>query len=408
MGENKEKDGALGNVRVLDMTDQKGVYCTKLLADLGADVIRIEPPGGDAMRRIGPFYHYETDPEKSLYWFHFNTSKRGITLNLEVEEGRKIFRKLIEKTDILIETYPPSYLEERGIGYSELSKLNPALVMTSITNFGQTGPWKDYKSSDLVALALGGLLYVCGWPDLPPLRMGGSQAYHQVSVEASVATLIAYYHSIMTGEGQHIDVALHQAIPICLQSRPQVYLRAGVIAQREGDEHREGASGVFPCKDGFVDIRIFVHRWDALVDWMKEEGMAGDLTEEKWYDPFYRLKEENQKHIDTVLRPFLMKHSKREIYEVWQSRGVVVGMVDTAAEVVENRQLKARNFFTDVEHPELKNTLKYLGPPYRLSETPSRISRRAPQIGEHNYEIYSKELGLPSAEISRLKEAQVI
>lgn len=402
------KDRALDNVRVLDLTDQKGVYCTKLLADLGADVIKVEPPGGDAMRTIGPFYHNEIHPEKSLYWFHFNTSKRGITLDLEAEEGRKIFKRLAEKANILVETYPPGYLNERGLGYLELSKLNPGLVMTSITCFGQTGPWKNYKSSDLVALALGGLLYVCGWPDLPPIRMGGSQAYHQVSAEATVGTLIAYYHSFLTGEGQHVDVSLHQAIPICLQSRPQVYMKSGEIAERAGDEHREAASGVFPCKDGYVDIRIFVHRWDALVDWLDGEGMAGDLKEERWEDPFYRLKEENQNHIDSLLRLFLIKHTKRGIYEEGQKRGIVVGMVDTAAEVVENAQLKARNFFINVNHPELKDTLKYLGPPYRLYETPSKISRRAPLIGEHNSEIFQKELGLSAQEVSRLKEAKVI
>lgn len=402
------KDRALENVRVLDLADQKGVYCTKLLADLGADVIKVEPPGGDPGRRIGPFYHNEVDPEKSLHWFHFNTSKRGITLNLENEDGRGIFKRFIEKTSILVETYPPGYLEELGIGYAELSKVNPALVMTSITNFGQTGPWKDYKSSDLVALALGGLLYYCGWPEGPPMRMAGSMAYHQVSVESAVGTLIAYYHSMLTGEGQQLDVSLHQAIPICLQSRPQIYTKTGDIGERPGDEHVEAASGVFPCKDGFVDIHIFLHAWDALVGWINSDGMGEDLKEEKWKDPFFRLQEQNFKHIDDILRSFLMRHTKREIYEEGQTRGVVVGMVDTAAEVVENRQLKARSFFVDVEHPELKEKLRYLGPPYRLAETPWRISRRAPLIGEHNNEIYTEELGFSGSEVSRLKKAQVI
>lgn len=169
-----EPETLLGDIRVLDLTDQKGVYCTKLLADLGADTIKIEKPGGDPMRRVGPFFHDESDPEKSLYWFHFNTSKRGITLNLETADGREILKRLAGSADVVVETFPPGHLAEIGLGYSVLRQLNPRLVLTSITPFGLTGPHRDFKGSDLIAQAMGGLMYLAGFPEDPPHKLHGS------------------------------------------------------------------------------------------------------------------------------------------------------------------------------------------------------------------------------------------
>ena len=166
-----EQDTLLGDIRVLDLAGPPGVYCAKLLADLGADVIKIERPGGDPLRNIGPFFHDEPDPEKSLYWFQFNTSKRSITLNLDSADGREILEKLVAKADVIVETFPPGHLEQMGLGYGTLRELNPRLILTSITPFGQTGPYQDFKGSDIIAQAMGGLMNLAGFPEDPPLRI---------------------------------------------------------------------------------------------------------------------------------------------------------------------------------------------------------------------------------------------
>ncbi len=419
---------SLAGVRVLDLTDEKGQYCGKLLADLGADVIKVEPPGGDATRRIGPFFQDKYAVEKSLYWFHFNTSKRSVTLNLDHPEGTKIMSGLASTADVVLETFPPGYLDDRALGYSSLRKATPRLILTSITGFGQTGPWKNYKASDIVAMAVGGLLYECGWTDLPPMQMACSLAYHQVSVEAATATLIALFHRQRTGMGQHVDVSMQQSIPVSLQPATFIYEKTGVVRKRMGggprsrsqseSESKHGqtsqrelpAQGIFACKNGYVDIGQLsgIAWWDRFVAWLDSQGGAADLKDEKWRDPFLRTKPEVTKHINDVLGDFLKTRTKEEIFHSGQKGGVVVGPVNTPEDIVNDPQLRFGKFFVPVEHPELQTTLHYIGAPYKLSETPWRISRRAPLIGEHNSEIYQKELGLSGDGLARLKAAGVI
>ncbi|MBI4331606.1 MAG: CoA transferase [Chloroflexi bacterium] len=384
--------GALSGITVLDMADQKGAYCTKLLACLGADVIKIEPPEGDPTRNIGPFFHGERHPEKSLYFFLFNTNKRSITLDLQTPGGRDALKELASKADVLVETFPPGYLSGMALGFEALRKLNPALIVTSITGFGQTGPWKMYRSSDIVALATGGVLHECGSPDMPQ-RMAGSQAYHMGSVQAAAGTLLALYHRLSTGEGRHVDVSLQQSVPVCLQTSTMIYEKTGKVREREGRQNTRAAQGIFQCKDGYVDIGQLsaFSWWDRLIRWLEDEGAAADLTEEKWQDPFYRTKPEAIDHINGVLAGFLAQLTKAEIFNRGQAKSVVIGAVNTPEEVVNDPQLKERDFFTPVDHPELGATLRYPGAPFRLSATPWSISRRAPLIGEHNSEVFGPE-----------------
>lgn len=406
----KDCPGALDDVRVLDMGGPPALYCTKLLADLGADVIKIEPPEGDPARRIGPFFRDEPHPEKSLYWFHFNTNKRSVTLNLEVADGREIFRRLARRADILIETFPPEHLDKVGLGYSVLREVNSRLIHVSITPFGQTGPWKNYKASDLIGVAAGGLMYVCGWPDRPPVRMGGSQAYHQASFHATAGTLIALYDRLTTGEGQHVDVAMHEAVPLSLIVTVFDYLARGIIRKREGNQFDIPAQGLFQCRDGYVDSRVLFYsgNWERVVQWMDSEGMAGDLKEEQWSNPEYRRQASAIQHINELFGAFVAKHTKQEIFEEGQRRGLVVARVNTAEDVAQDPHLAARRFFVPVAHPELGCTLQYLGAPYRLSETPWAIKRRAPLLGEHNTEIYEGELGLSKQDVLVLKQGGII
>lgn len=396
-------NGALSDLRVLDLADQKGQYCTKLLADLGADVIKVEPPGGDAARNIGPFFHDDLDPEKSLYFFHFNTSKRSVTLDLNSLEGQKSFKKLVQTADVLVETFQPGYLDGLGLGYETLEGLNPGLVMTSITGFGRTGPWSSYKSSDLVGMATGGMLYLCGWPEFPPQRMAASQAYYMASVQAAAGTLLAILHRRRAGKGQHVDVSMQQSIPVCLQNATQTFEKTGKVRVRTGNERlqpEQPGQGIFRCKDGYVDIGQLsgVALWERFVNWLESEGAVGDLKEAKWEDPFYRASPEAIESGNRVLKEFLARHTAADIFNRGQKSGVVIGPVNTPADIVNDPHFEHRDFFVPVEHPELGATLRYLGAPYKLSGTPWKIARRAPMIGEHNAEVYGEGFGFPARE----------
>jgi len=221
---NQRREGSLlGPYRVLDLSDEKGVLCGKVLADLGADVIKVEPPSGDPMRHIGPFYHDIPDPEKSLYWFTFNTSKRSVTLDITKARGQEIFKEMARTADFVIECFPPGYLAEYGLGYPVLSKLNPRLIMTSITPFGQSGPYRDFKAYDIVGLAMGGLMYLNGEREYRPVRVRAQQAYAQASVQAAAGTMVAHYHRQTTGEGQHVDVSMQEAVSNTLDTAQQAW-----------------------------------------------------------------------------------------------------------------------------------------------------------------------------------------
>lgn len=434
---------ALGDIRVLDLAGPIGLYCTRLLADLGADVVKIEKPGGDPARAIGPFFHDEPHPEKSLYWFNLNINKRSITLNLETVGGREILQRLVKSADIMIETFPPGYLDEIGLGYSVLSQINPRLILTSITPFGQTGPYRSYKASDIVGVAMGGLMFFGGQPEDPPNQPGASQGYHSSSLSAAVATMVALYYRDMTGDGQQIDVSMQESVANCLMWAMPFYDLNQWITIRQGLCICQPAQAprlpmvwydLFPCKDGWVvghgiggAFTGGEEAWDKLVAWMDNEGMAGDLKEERrreialglsdaqnlpklmadGLEGFQRALEERKEIEDTIAR-FLLTKTKEEIYEKVQPWRVPTTVIHNIKEVVEDPQLNARNFFVDVEHPELGITAKYTGVPYRLSKTPAAIRRRAPLIGEHNLELYEKEMGFSRDELIRLKEQGVI
>ncbi|MBE0481644.1 MAG: CoA transferase [Dehalococcoidia bacterium] len=402
MNSRQQPATALGDLRVLDLAGPIGLYCTKQLADLGADVIKIERPGGDLARSIGPFYHDQVDPQKSLYWFHYNTNKKGITLNLESEEGRDVFRRLANNADVIVETLPPGSLDKMAIGYDALRELNPRLIMTSITPFGQTGPYRDFKASDLIGLAMGGFLFICGWEDEPPTRVGGSQAYHTASVHACTGTLTALYHRDMTGEGQHVDVSMQQCVAHALQWVTQMYDLQNQIMVRSG---RLGVP-LQECADGWATV-IALFDWDLFIDWLKSGGGAADLDDDRFKDMDYQIRPEVRQHITEVTDAYTRAHPKKFICEEGQKRHIIAIPANNARDVVENPQLIERSFFADLEHPELGCSLKYPGAPYRLGESPWKLNRRAPLLGEHNEEIY-RDLGFSQAEIAGMKKRGTI
>ena len=247
----------LKGCRALDLTDEKGFLCGKILADLGVDVIKVERPGGDPSRRIGPFWGDIGDPEKSLYWYAYNSNKRGITLDIETADGKEILRKLAKRSDFVIESFPPGYMEKLGLGYADLKSVNDRIILTSITPFGQNGPYQGYKATDLVLMGMSGLLYLTGDRDRPPVNISMPQACLHAGGDAAVGTLIAYYHRERTGESQQVDISMQQSAAWFQAATIPFYELEGTVLQRAGT-FRTGISAhniqrqVWPCKDGYV------------------------------------------------------------------------------------------------------------------------------------------------------------
>ncbi len=397
---------ALEGLRVLDLAGPMGAYCGKLFAGLGADVIRVEPPDGDVTRTLPPFYQDQPGVERSLFFWHFNVNKRGVTLDFDKPGGQDLFRRLAATADVVIETFHPGYLASIGLGYDNLDKINPRLVLTSITPFGQTGPFKDYVGEELVGQASGGLLWMCGWPDRRPVMMGGGPAMHQASAEGAAGALIALEFREQTGRGQQVDGSVQACMPLTLMASMPEYHRLGVLRQpRVGNFHGSALNGMFACSDGYADFRFRGRpaQWNNFVAWLKSEGMQEDLEDDKYKDPVLRRGKEIYEHIDEVFQRFIVRYSREDAMDLSQRKGLEVGAVYTAADLMVDPQLQARDFFIDVEHDNLGQTFRYPGGPFTLLGTPWRLYRRAPILGEHNAEIYGKELGLSDAELASLR-----
>jgi len=416
MARSQKAESMLSPYRVLDLTDEKGLLCGKLLGDLGADVIKIERPGGDPARNLGPFYHDEADPEKSLFWFAYNTNKRGITLDIETSDGRELFKRLVKSADFIIESLPPGHMDELGLGYSALEKLNPGVIMVSITPFGQTGPYRDYKAPDIVAWAMAGRMYSVGPADRPPLRISHhSQTYLQAGLEAAMAAMMALYYRQMTGEGQQIDVSIQAA---AAQPSNSTWDILKLTRQRGGTFYGSGIqiTRTWPCKDGLVTW-IFMPgqftgrmRNEAFVSWMDSEGMANDFLKEFDWDSldYATVSQETIDHLEEPTGRFFMTHTKVELLEGAVKHRILFYPQFNTPDLLESVQLAARDYWVELEHPELGTAIPYPGAFAKASETPPRILRRAPLIGEHNHEVYEKELAISRQEILRLRQSAVI
>lgn len=417
MQQSTNTESMLGPYRVLDLTDEKGFLCGKILGDLGADVIKIERPGGDPSRNIGPFYHDIPDPEKSLFWFAFNANKRGITLNIETADGRDIFKRLARTADFIIESFPPGHMERLGLGYQHLKEVNRRIILASITPFGQAGPYQDYKGYDIVCAAVGGQLYNYGDPDRAPVLIGGGpQTYLLGGAQAAVAAIIAHYHRELTNEGQHIDISIQECIP-------WLHIGQGCM-QWEGDRTLTPRLGVFfrrtdtgrlmrfiwRCKDGWVvwamNFGLMGHLTQKLVKWMEDEGMADELKSIDWYNlDLSKYTEEGMNNLNGHFARFFEAHTKAELYQGSIERGTPVYPVSTPGEPQQDIQLQSRQFWVKLWHAELGTSINYPGPFVQASEAPCRVRRCAPLIGEHNHEVYERELGLSKEEMTILKQA---
>lgn len=402
---------ALDDIRVLDLTQDLGAYCTKLLADLGADVIKIEPPSGDPARNVPPFYHDEASVEKSLYFFNLNTNKRSVVLDIESDNGRAALDALIPSADIVVESFQPGYLDSLGLGYEALAKLRSDIILTSVTGFGQTGPHAGLYSSDMIGAAMGGIMWLAGSPEDPPNLPPCYQGYISAGIQAAAGTTMALYHRDVSGEGQHVDVSMQEAVLIAQETAMVQYDLQKAVRTRTGVRGALPVNvpgmGPYEASDGWIWSYVGAPggaAWTELYAWMAAEGKADDLGEEP-YKPIVNelnmrfltqvvLNPESAKekgpalaHIDEVLVRFYQSKPKWEIYEQGQHRRLLVGIVSSPEDLAKNPQLEARHWFQDINHPELSDTLRYPGPPYRLSETPWRITRRPPLLGEHTNEV---------------------
>ena len=408
----------LEGYRALDLTDDKGFLCGRILGDLGADVIKVEPPGGEPSRRIGPFYQDTTDPEKSLYWFAYNANKRGITLNIGSRDGREIFKKLAKTAHFIIESFPPGHMDSLGLGYPNLNQINPAIILTSITPFGQTGPYSGYKVSDIVEMGMCGLMYLCGDPDRPPVRISFPQAYLHAGAEAAVGTLVAHYYREGTGEGQWVDVSTQEAAYVATMNAPLFWPLERRPLKRAGAWRTGLTSGalqrqIWRCKDDYVNMPIYggavgAKTNRALAEWMHVEGMSDDFLQSIDWSNFdlTGVDQETWDHIERLMGKFFLNYSKEELYSQGLRRGIMIYPVYTPKDIAEDAQLEARKYWIPVEHPELGETITYPGAAAKTSLT-SQVKKRAPLIGEHNQEVY-QELGFTRDKLLSLKEAGVI
>ena len=394
-----KNDSLLQGIRVLDVADEKASFCSKLLADMGASVIKVEKPGGDASRNIGPFLNNTPHPERSLFFFYHNTNKRGITLNIEHNSGRDIFCRLLKKTDVLVETFPPGYLKGLGLDFEVLRDINPRLILASVTSFGQNGPRKHYQSCDLVASAMGGQMYVSGSPSTSPLKPFGEQSYYASSLFAAIGVLLALQKRRKSGTGEHIDISLQEAVTSTLEHVMIRYFYDYTISTRQGSLYWNHEFCIVPCKDGFIRITLF-QQWKTLVEWLDSEDMAGDLMDNKWADEEYRLK-----HLDRiveVVKRWTKTHTMSELFEIGQLMGFPWAPISSPREAVESPQLKERGFFVPVDHPEFQKYTDYPGLPYQFTSPMVKQWRRAPLIGEDNIRVFQGELGLSKKEIKKL------
>jgi len=411
-------DSLLSGFRALDLTDEKGLVCGKILAALGIDVIKIEKPGGDPARSIPPFLHDIPNPEESLYWLAFNTDKRSITLNLEMSSGQDLFRKLVERSDFILESFTPGYMKSLGLGYEALNRINPRIIMTSITPFGQNGPYALYKGSELIASAMSGVLLTNGDPDRPPVREGPDSNYFQSNAAAALGTVMAHYYRQLTGQGQQVDVSLQEVAASRTPSNLVVWEFDKRLIKRSGTVRTVGARStqwIWRCKDGYVFWLFAGSRTGAPINraiskWIDDDGLENPLSQVTNWDEFdmAAVPREAIDAYQKAIARFFMNHSKKEIAEEGLKRGIEACIIHNPADVLEYSQLKSRNYWTDLEHPELGITFTYPKHFFLSNQTENIIRHRAPRIGEDNDEIYIKELGLSSPEVARLKKTGVI
>lgn len=396
--------GALDGVKVLDLTHHiAGPYCTKLLADFGATVTKVERPGGDPARAMPPFYHDEPGVDKSLLFLYLNTNKQSITVNLKSHRGQEIVKELVKEADLLVENFSPRVMPSLNLDYESLRSVNPALVMVSISNFGQTGPYRDYKATDIVEYAMGGLMYIFGAYDREPLKHAFQQAQFKAGTNAASAGLMAQYHQRLTGQGQHVDVSIQESVASGLRDVTNNYTYFGGVRRRQPN-HSGDLTRLRAVSDGYIlpnpgiSARI---NWGAVVELLD----APELDDDKFNDPSRRLA--NAEELGELLDRIFESKKKLDMFHAAQEKRFIFGVIDSPEEVVASPQVKARDFFVDLEHPVVGKA-KYPGAPFLMSKTPWQVVAPAPTLGQHNQTVLGARLGISDQELAQLRAMEVI
>lgn len=403
---------ALSDIKVLDFTQHvAGPYCTKLMADQGADVIKVEQPEtGDLARRLGPFPGDVPHPEKSGLFLHLNTNKRSVTLDLATAAGRKIARQLAAEADVVVESFRPGTMASFGLDYQSLIALNPNLVMTSVSNFGQTGPYRDYRGSDIIFYAMGGEMFGTGLAEREPVKLGPNVILYQAGATASVATLGALFLALDPEDGQavgqHVDVSIMETQVGSIDRRMTsliAYQYTGEISRREHYGGTSYPNGVFPCEDGYFAIagsRVYFQRAVRML------GSPESLQDPKWYAPGAQSDAELKEEFEQTFYPWILSRSKQQAWEAAQKQRVLSGPLNTMEDLANEPVFNQRGVFARVDHPQT-GPLNQPGRTFLMSETPWVPARPAPLLGQHNREVLT-ELGYTAEEIISLRQMGVI
>jgi crotonobetainyl-CoA:carnitine CoA-transferase CaiB-like acyl-CoA transferase len=399
---------ALASVRVIECGEMvAAAYATKLMADLGAEVIKVEPPGsGDRARQYGPYPGGTRHPEKSGLFLYLNTNKLGVTLDLRARRGQDILAELVADADLLVHNCHPTTMAERGLVYERLAGRNPQLTMVSISPFGLTGPHRDYQATDLTLWSAGGISYLNGGgpeaEDLPPLKAFGQQAEFQGGLNAAVAALGALFPAMREGKGQHVSISIQECLGAILELTFEYWPYMGLVASRLGRKPIEPLD-FFECRDGWIFVCcVEEHQWRTLVDvlgnpeWATLELFETRLTRAANYDA-----------LKLFLQEVIREWSVDELYKAGQARRVPLAPVSTMADLFASEHLRSRGFFAVVDHPSA-GAFPYPGAPYKLALTPWEIRRPAPLIGQHNAEVYGRQLGMTATELQALRDEGVI
>ncbi|MFQ5872722.1 MAG: CaiB/BaiF CoA transferase family protein [Dehalococcoidia bacterium] len=399
---------ALADLKVLDLTHYiAGPYCTKLMADFGAEVIKVERPGrGDGARHIGPFYKDSPHPEKSGLFLYLNTNKRSLTLNLKSRQGVSTFKELVKRADLVVENFRPAVMPSLGLTYEALDELNPRLVMTSISNFGQTGPYRDYKADEMVPYALSGLMYSSGLADRPPIKIGANMIQYQAGSMAALHSLIALHAAEVRGRGEHVDVSIAEVQAGSIdRGGPMLlsYQYTGQSTQR-GYQQRHGGDFVRRCKDGYLNITPYV---EFVPRALRMIGRSDLLEDPRFATPEAQAQQENVEIFDSMFEPWLLEHTVEEVWMAAQRERLLSGPVNTSKQLAADPNFSARGYWPEVERAHV-GKLAYPGRPFVLTDAPWSLKRPAPTLGEHNLEIYCGLLGYSRGNLVKLRESGII
>ena len=398
--------GPLEGIRTLDLTrNVAGPFATKLLADYGADVLKVEPTDGDPSRRFGPFHGDDPHPEKSALFLHLNTNKRSITLDPSTRKGGELARRLAAEADVVVEDFPPGTAEAWGFGWETLSQGRSDLVMASITPFGQSGPYRDYRGSEITLQAIGGPLLITGHAEKEPLKLGGHTAHYHAGAAATLAILLARLRVEMGGEGDYIDLAVYECQAGSRDRRTSNILAAAYTGypQRRSAAGVRLAAGVRPCLDGYVNV-LGIGSLEPFLEMIGREDLLAhpDIGKQPTEMP-----QELVEQIEGSYLGWLMQHSKHEVLSMAQERRLVSGSLLTVEDLLNDPHYGGRGVWDTIDHP-FTGPLQYAGRPMVMSASPRPQARRAPLLGEHNVEVYVEQLGLERDELAALSSQSVI